>query len=69
MKNEIITITAAMNPIIDKLVGTWEVYNKCGDRYCIARVGKNGKKLSPKNPNNIMALTESQMAEARAAQA
>lgn len=68
MKNETITITSDMNPQFGYLIGTWEVYNKCGDRYCLARVGKNGKKLSPKNLSNLTALTEPQMQEVRAAQ-
>jgi len=63
--NEIITITTEQIPTFDKLVGTWEVYNKSEGMVHLCRV-KNGKRMTP-SAKNLLNVTPAQFDELNAA--
>ncbi len=63
--NAIITITAEQIPAFDKLIGTWEVYNKSEGMVHLCRI-KNGKRLAP-SVKNLLNITPAQFAEIQAA--
>ena len=65
MKNEIITITAAANPTISKLIGTWEVYNVSSGMVHLCRIA-NGKRAAMA-AKNMLNVTPEQFAELKAA--